>query len=342
MTGVAVHGIKGLTMRTLYQTPADRDIGDLDLMVRDVDDAWELASYFRSQGFDWCEYEWPWVKRDTRSGQLYGQFQVWRATGADYLRFDIHFGGYSVRHCRRSDWAGPVSGYHPADPAANLPCLLGNAAGDFLIRLKDVNDIVVMLRRGLLDRDTVQTTVTRLGLERFWNTLLSRARALTALTSAEDAVLAVLSVREARAQRVPFGIPSRAARTFATAFDAARAGRDDHGLREGVATGLSAFRYYASDLSVQVSPCKHTRPPAVVSRMSNSACVRLIPQRMLNPGGDSTTASARRAISGSELLEEVIAAHHAFVEAGGERFVPTIFGRLCFVEAGGAPARSGG
>src|SRR6202049_689415 len=46
MTGVAVHGIKGLTMRPLYETPTDRDIGDLDLMVRDADDAWELASYF--------------------------------------------------------------------------------------------------------------------------------------------------------------------------------------------------------------------------------------------------------------------------------------------------------
>jgi hypothetical protein len=315
-------------MRALYDNPRDRDAGDLDLMVDNVDDAWKLVWYFRTRGFDWCEYEWPWLKRDARSQNLYGQFQVWQEVRGQYLRFDIHFGGYSVRHCRLSEWTISAVGYRPATPTANLPCLLGNAAGDFLIRLKDVNDIVLLLRRGILNQQSVKSVVFGLGFERFWNALLSRTSEFAALTSDEQAALSELYVRGVRSQHVPFGAPSRTARTIATVLDATRVGREDRGLTGGLANGLGALRYYST----------------LVSDMSNSTCVRLIPPRMLQldnnaAGANVAPASFRRNIPGSGLLDEVIVDDHTFIEAHGERFVPTVFYRLCNVEANGASSQ---
>src|SRR5262249_31221572 len=224
-------------------------------------------------------------------------------------------------------------GYRSATPTANLPCLLGNAAGDFLIRLKDVNDIVVLLRRGVLDQPAVAPVVLGLGLERFWNALLSRTSEVADLRIEEQAALSQLCVRGVRTQHVPFGVPSRTARTIATALDAARAGRGDHGFVGGLAEGLGALRYYAKKLTVQVDSCDHDHPSTLVSNMSNTTCVRLIPQRMLNSNNNGGTPSFRHNIPGSGLLNEVIVADHTFVEADGERFVPTLFYRLCSVEA---------
>jgi hypothetical protein len=326
-------------MRALYDNPRDRDAGDLDLMVDNVDDAWELVRYFKRRGFDWCEYEWPWLKRDVRSRNLYGQFQVWQEIRGQYLRFDIHFGGYSVRHCRLSEWTSSAVGYRPAAPTANLPCLLGNAAGDFLIRLKDVNDITLLLRRGMLDRQFVKSVVVGLGFERFWNALLSRTSELSALTDDELGALSELYVRGMRPQHVPFGTPSHTARTIATVLDAARVGREDRGLIGGLTNGLGALRYYAKKLTVQIHSCKHDRPSKVVSTMSNSTCVRLIPQRMLNSDDNAAPAPFRRNLTGSGLLDEVIVDGHIFIEADGDRFVPTIFYRLCSVEANGDASR---
>jgi len=58
-TGIRTAGIKGAAMRSLYAHATDRDAGDIDIMVENVDEAWRLASWLRRRGYDWCEYEWP-------------------------------------------------------------------------------------------------------------------------------------------------------------------------------------------------------------------------------------------------------------------------------------------
>jgi hypothetical protein len=60
---------------------------------------------------------------------------------------------------------------------------------------------------------------------------------------------------------------------------------------------------------------------------------------MLNPDDNAVPAPFRRNLTGSGLLDEVIVDGHTFIEADGDRFVPTVFYRLCSVEANGGASR---
>jgi len=337
-TGVATAGIKGLAMRAEYQYPLDRDAGDIDVMVHTVDDAWELATWLRGRGYDWCEYEWPWIKRDVATSKIYGQFQVWKQVGEQYLRFDIHFGGYSVRHCRLAACAPSQPGLSLIEPAGNLPCLLGNSSGDFLLRLKDVNDLAVLIKNGWRPDRQELTMIRSLGLARFWNALIRRMSGLTLLT--EDEQRAVRGLRVAYGhQRVPFGSPSPRARTRATVADAFRYGAADGGLRRAVAVARDAYSYYSKKHQLTVGPCEHPDRAALLRNLTNETCIRLIPPRMIGTeptGAAQHEATRRRQLPGTQLLVEVVSGQHAFLEGNDERLVPTLSYNLCAVEAAGA------
>jgi hypothetical protein len=340
-TGVATVGIKGLSMRGAYEHRLDRDAGDLDIMVHTVDDAWQLASWLRERGYDWCEYEWPWLKRDVRTQRIYGQFQVWKPQGGEYLRFDIHFGGYSVRHCRLAACTPSTGGLSLLEPAANLACLLGNSSGDFLIRLKDVNDVAVLLRNGHLAPEATVETVRHLGLGRFWNTLIDRVAAEVSLTEPEHEALRSLRVDRRPRQRVPFGVASPRARTVATVLDAFAYGQALAGPLRGLRVALPAWSYYRKKHELKVGACAHDGPSTLIPAMTNETCVRLVPTRLIDPDTRTAPAAAeigsarRRDIPGTSLLTEVVTDHHAFIDGGGERLVPTISYHLCAFEAAG-------
>ncbi len=338
-TGVPTVGIKGLSMRQLYGRATDRDTGDVDVMVNDVDGAWELTARLRALGYDWCQYEWPWIKRDGASGEIYGQFQVWREFGDRAKRFDVHFGGYSVRHCRRAPYTIDKAGFSLLDPAENVPCLLGNAAGDYLVRLKDVNDTILLLESGAAVDERAKTRSKELGLDGFWAVLVGYARTMANLSPQATAHIANLQPGALARRAVPFGAPAQRRRTAATVHDAFRAGRAQGGIAGGIRTAVSAYGYYGHGLKLNVSPCAHPERADLVADMTNETCIRLIPPRMIR-----TTAADRAPESGAEpeseipgtsLLRTVKSAGHGFVVAAdGESFVPTIMYDVCSFEAG--------
>jgi hypothetical protein len=110
--GIGVAGIKGLATRELYADSSTRDVGDLDVMVTGVDDAWRLAGWLRARGYDWYAEELPWLKRDEATGRVYGQVPVRKYVGLAPLRVGVHFGGYSVRHCRLAPCTVTAGGLH--------------------------------------------------------------------------------------------------------------------------------------------------------------------------------------------------------------------------------------
>ncbi len=333
-TGVPVAGIKGLAMRALYPLATDRDTGDVDVMCNSVDEAWELASWLRRRSYDWCQYEWPWLKRDRESGEIYGQFQVWQEFGEISKRIDIHFAGYSVRHSRRAPIRVSEAGFSLLTPSDNLPCLLGNAAGDFLVRLKDVNDTQRLLELGIGTDPATLAQLSALQLRSFWSTLMSWAEDARAMWRRPR-----WWVDDSRA---PFGVPDSRRRTIATLIDAYRDGADRGGLLGGVRTAIPAWDYYRRDLRVQVQACTHTRSARLIENMTNETCIRLIPPRMLDAAvaGAGPAAFGRSlqaaltAIPGSQALRECRYGPHSFVSAGDEVFVPTLLYQLCRFEAG--------
>lgn len=341
-TGVAAAGIKGYSTVGLYARPEHRDIGDIDLLVDDVDDAWNLAGRLREQGYDWCEYELPWLKRDGRSGQIYGQVQVWKHVGEIPVRVDVHFGGYSIRHCRLAPHRLGQKGLHTLDAMSNLPFLLGNAAGDFLIKLKDVNDIVLMLEADpKLDWRQSMDEIRAHGLAAFWNALLDEVTRTSHLSARAQAVAEELRVDGVKPERVPFGRPEWRARCRATVADSYRAGRRERGFAAGVSLAWSAYRYYRRPLKLAVQArCAHGRKDlSLVDRMRNDVCVRLVPTRLIRERSagsprDTPAAAAQHAVPGTDALRVETADGHAFVRAAGEAFVPTVYYNLCEAQGG--------
>jgi hypothetical protein len=338
-TGVAVADIKGGAVRPLYADTRERDIGDIDVAVDDVDDAWRLALWLRANGYEYADWELPWLKRDPAAGLLYGQIQLRKGTVEPALRIDIHFGGYSIRHCRRADVRLPGSGYQALSPAANLPCLLGNAAGDFLVRLKDVNDIGLMLESVPdADWEPALRSVRQHGLAGFWNELLDLVARTVALSPAGAETRRRLVLPGARPEHAPLGVPSSRRRTIATTRDAYRWGRASGGVRSGVSAATNAFDYYRRRLALSVRPCRHRDDGALLDNIDTTTCVRLVPGsvvRSLVPdvAPRPLPAGAARPLSGSRVLGRIDDGRHAFVTAGDEVFVPTLLYQLCPAQA---------
>lgn len=341
--GIAAAGIKGYSAVALYERPADRDAGDIDVMVNTVDDAWRLVGWLRRRGYDWCQYELPWIKR-APDGHIYGQAAVWKWHGEIPARIDVHFGGYSVRHCRLVPCPVEDRGLYRLDPLHNLPLLLGNAAGDFFVRLKDVNDIVLMLRTvAQEDWAPALEPVRAAGLGPFWNALLAEVLRTSDLSGYQRDLARRLRFRGTPGEHVPFGRQVWRARARATVADAYRAGRSERGAGTGLARAWSAYRYYRRPLRTTVAATCHHRGGAalLLDDLRHDVCVRLIPTSMIRALGDGKrparaagpAPATAHPLTGSGLLRAETAGRHCYVRAGGEVFATTVRYDLCSSQA---------
>jgi hypothetical protein len=338
--GLAVAGIKGLAMRGLYPDGSTRDVGDLDVMVADVDEAWQLAGWLRSRGYDWYPEELPWLKRDTATGRVYGQVAVRKYVGPVPLRVDVHFAGYSVRHCRLAPCTVSGAGLHVWEPAQNLPLLLGNAAGDYLIRLKDINDVTLMLEaEPRLDWEPALRRVRAVGLDRFWNAVVDQVLRTSELSDRARALATGLRFPGVRPERVPLGEKDWSARCRATVADAFRSGS---GPAQKVRRGWGAWRYYRRPLELRVTDrCRHGRANAgLLGRLRNDVCVRLVPTGLVRERSGSVASPVRldpdsgSLVPGTRTLRQQVLDRHSYALVGGETFATTVFYDLCAAQGG--------
>ena len=339
--GVRAADIKGGSVLQLYSIRSHRDVGDVDLMMDDADAAWRLAETLRSNGFGWCDFELPWIKRDPTDGRVYGQVQLANGKLDVPVRVDIHFGGYSLRHCRRIDLPLGRPGYSVLDPMENLPCLLGNSAGDFLIRLKDVNDICLMLEAyGRPEWETTLDLVRRHHLSAFWNRLLDVVRRTSRLSDRASAVAESLVILGVRPERTPLGVFDHRRRCWVTATDAFAWGRERHGPGRAIAVAFGAYRYYRKRHELSVGPCRHRNDARLLDDLTSETCVRLVPVdllRTLSPAGakivDNIRAEEAEPIPGTVSIARVEREPHSYVIAAGEVFAPTLNYGMCVRQA---------
>jgi hypothetical protein len=338
--GLPVAGIKGLATRGLYPDSTVRDVGDLDVMVNDADEAWRLAGWLRARGYDWYEKELPWLKGDLATGEVYGQVAVRKYVGPVPLRVDVHFAGYSVRHCRRAPCPVSGTGLHHWEPAENLPLLLGNAAGDYVIRLKDVNDVTLMLEaEPRLDWEPALARVRAVGLDRFWNALVDEVLRTGALSERARALATELRFDGVRPERAPLGDRNWSRRCRATVADAFRSGS---GPAQKMRRAWGGWRYYRRPLELRVTDrCRHGGGNAgLLDHLRNDVCVRLVPTRMVRERSGSTRTPVRlepeagSLVPGTRTLRQQVLDGHSYALIGGETFATTVFYDLCAAQGG--------
>ncbi|MGP3928810.1 nucleotidyltransferase family protein [Nonomuraea sp. KM88] len=293
--GISVWAIKGLAAEGAYPERAVRDLGDLDLMVATVDDAVRLTARLREAGYDFDNLEWPWVKRSLESGVIYGQFNLNDGALENRPTIDLHFGGYSVRHC----------GFHPLGTGErkpglsyyeiqqNMPLLVANAAGDHDITTKDLNDFGLALQDPSMDWDQLLRELEAIKLLGFFKRLAEELDATPLRPLYRDSVLPTRLKRvraETPAPRVSLMWQRRWAATVRHAY--ALGAR--HSYARATVTTLSAARYYWGHRVVKVRS-RAIRPGPRLPRLVNWTCVRLIPAALvkrLRSGDDGTAAGA--------------------------------------------------
>lgn len=336
--GVPVAGIKGRAAMSLYEEPTLRDMSDVDLLVGSVDDAMALVEVLRARGFEWWENELPWVKRDRSTGRIYGQAPLDLVRGTERLGVDLHFSGYSVRHCRFLPLDVTEPGLNRWTPLENLPLLVGNAAGDFLIRQKDVNDIALMLEQPGWEWGSALQRIRNVGLGPFWNALLE-ATAHTSRLSVEAARRAgTLALPGVPRESPPFAVPSARRRVRGTVIDAYRSA---DGPLAGMKLAAASYRYYRRPLRLTAErSCTHDAEAAApVRHLRNDVCVRLVPLDMVHglapaspPPPEETGKPESSSVQGSTRLRELVVSGHSFAQLNGELFATTVHYDICPVQ----------
>jgi hypothetical protein len=329
--GIAVYGIKGMVGRTLYDDPAVRDLGDVDVYVASERDGWTLALWLRALGWEYDQRELPWFKGDLDTGQLYGQVRLTRSqAGAEHF-VDIHYGGYSVRHCAlhriQADDAAP--GWHLLTRQENVVLAVANAAGDDFITLKDLNDLFLMCHDPDVDLAAARRALREVRLDGFFGAMAVRLQELFDLTSVPPEVRRLLSSLDRREPTPPLAAPDGRLRRRVTTAHAFRTGRS-HSLRRGLLTGITAWQYYGSTLALRVRPAKRRRP---LPPLNPWTCVRLVPADVATSGApqiSSTVPSVPgpgatgESLSGCDMLRVVHCPSGDVVTAGEDVFVPTV------------------
>lgn len=334
--GIGLSLIKGFPMQRLYEVQDFRDLGDIDALTSSIDDAWILCEALAHEGFEWCKFELPWIKRDRFTQRLYGQFAVWKWMGELAIRVDIHFGGYSVRHCGLMD--APASSTHDElDPMENLPLVVANAAGDFVVRMKDLNDLYVMLTNYPDHRDwaVALDTIANVHLQGFWNRLLSCLSEFMDLSPSDRELLERLRYADQELEAAPVGQSDVHGRTQATVRHALTVGGETAGPR----FASSAMEYYGTPHEHRLATtCTHN-DSNTIAELNNDTCVQLISPEVFRDlveyGHEEVTASGIDAItyrvplSGSRLFEVATDGKHAFLAVDRKKFATTILGTLC-------------
>lgn len=320
--------MKGLAFQTWYADPAHRHVGDLDLWIPDVDGAWALTAALRRDGWTYQDSELPWLKRDLRSGELYGQIRLWAGTERrPDVYVDIHYGPfYSVRHCGVMRLAPPRPG-RILDPADNLAAMVGNAANDHFVTVKDVNDLYLALGRDDVDWDRFVSLVRSAEVERFLVRLVERLRRIQRLDQARLDRLRALGLPRRGEHPAPslvgWSVPRR---WLVTVAHAARTAHRTPGLSVPRTAGTAAY-HYARTLPLRV--VDSVRRPVRAGDADNATCVRLVPYAQVagtvpTGGPDGSAPPAVRPLVGSRSVEVGSAPHGDVIRCGTDVFLPTV------------------
>lgn len=318
--------IKGLALRAWYAESSHRDVGDLDLWIPDVDEAWRLTRALRREGWVYQDNELPWFKRDVR-GQLYGQIRLWAGVEQPDVYADIHYGPfYSVRHCAVLRLREPDGGRVMA-PAENLAMMVGNAANDHFITVKDVNDMYLALDRDDVDWERLLATLRGARIERFFALMVDRLHRCTRLDERRRERLRML--RLPRWREFPGPLPTEWSwrrRWMTTVVHAGRTARATAGLPVVRTVGGAAW-YYARPLRLRLVDA--VRRPLRVDVADNARCVRLVPPEQVAAGAGALPPAApsraeARPLPGCQTIDVVSLPHGDVVSCGPDRFLPTV------------------
>jgi Uncharacterised nucleotidyltransferase len=341
--GIRAAGMKGLASRQWYDDPSLRDFGDLDVWVDHERDAWALTERLRGDGYFYDPKELPWFKRDVATGSLYGQMRLRDESGPAAIVIDVHFGAYSVRHCDLlSVRPLEADGWSLLGVEDNFLCAVGNQAGDHFITLKDVNDLLLLLRNPAVDWLHVLSVLRTTGLYSFFNAQLKCVQQLQQLDGETAETVAKLAGPAWSEPRPPLGDEDWWTRWAATTMHAARSPRLN--LLDRARATATGVVYYGRPLHLRAGHSwRQTR-----LRLNNWTCVRLVPLDLAMkvtdvglPSSDSDSSPqngcplGRAAANRSgEAVAPFSALHrhptHAgdVVAAAGEVFVPTVWYRL--------------
>jgi hypothetical protein len=273
---IEVGAVKGLAAQRHYPDPAVRDLGDLDLMVTDVDVAIRLTARLIAAGYDFHRLEWPWVKRSVESGHIYGQFSLKHSI---HPAIDLHFGGYSVRHCAlhplEIDDAKPGLFYYCTQ--RNLPLIVANAAGDHDVTTKDLNDLAIAIKDSAVDWPRVLQELDGVGLLGFFKCVMEQLAATPLRAIYRDSLLPGLLSGVRREVPAPYPSYARQRRWAVTVLHAFAVGARHSYGRAGITTATAARYYWGNRVTKMRRGGSGPRLP----RLNNWTCVRLIPAAML-------------------------------------------------------------
>lgn len=337
--GLEVFAFKGLGARVTYPDPAIRDLNDLDLFVRTRSDASRLGNYLHNDlGYSYNEKELPWIKYDPDSGLIYGQFNLVAPEGSGNLNIDIHFGDYSVRHCGRLGLASALSqngpGLHVMAPEENLACSINNAAGDYFITAKDINDLIMALSLPSFDTARFARLIAGARLGPFFGYMVALLRGVSVLTSGQEARLRQLPASGRTLEpRPPLGEPDWRRRCLGTTVHAF-AVSTTLGLPRALRVAANGYAYYRRPLSLRPHPAMGDKELA----FNPWTCIRLVPLDLARTITGSSAARARdgspaavtgrRAFDADPGIELVQTRAGAFLVVEGEAFLPTVSYRV--------------
>jgi hypothetical protein len=334
--GIALYGIKGVASRRWYDKPETRELGDVDVMVKDAEEAWALTAAMLDAGYEYDERELPWIKRDPKAGTIYGQINLRYKEAGARPNVDLHYGGYSVRHCarlplpHRSDEPG-LACYTRNE---NLSLVVGNAAGDHWISTKDLNDLYLAINDAEVDWERVLSDLTSVGLLPFFGQMLRQLRDEFALVERSRLILDGLIARCGREIPPPGASKSWNRRLLATCRHAGAVG-----MRESPATAVrnvwTAFRYYRRPLNLEIDD---EQQPFRLDHLDARTCVLLVPTRVLAEHGvvarrqDGSSVATTDLVRASALTEGWLKVHRMAdgdaVRSARTCFVPTVYYRI--------------
>lgn len=355
--GITVYGVKGVASRRWYAKPETRELGDVDVMVRSAQEAWALTAALLDAGYDYDERELPWIKADVRDGTVYGQLNLRATPAGSRPNIDLHFGGYSVRHCARLPFPyredEPGLAYYSREE--NLSLVVGNAAGDHWVSTKDLNDLWLSLQEDV-DWQRVLKDLASVELLPFFGEMLRQL--------CDELVL------DSRSQLLAEGLLSHCGREFpavgtdknwnrrllATCRHAGAVGLR-RSPREAARNVWTASRYYSRRMALEISD---EAGPFRVGALDPRTCLLLVPTRLLAEHGAVPDRLVRHATAPRDLvapapelpdgwLRLLGSASGDVVQSARTYFVPTVYygvgadhaAQALALAAAGAPGRSG-
>jgi hypothetical protein len=342
--GIPVYGIKGLAARGWYPRQEWRDLNDLDLYVETADEAWHIAAMLRNEGFQYDREELPWFKVDVSSGRPYGQVAVERGEGDAVTTVDVHFGGYSVRHCGLLpiDTGAGRAGLQALPTLSNLAMLVANVAGDHFITVKDLNDLYLCLLRKDVDWPRLTSLLELAAVYgAFWS-MVVQLQSLFDVTPEVREVISTLRTPRTRELLPSLTHRDWRARRLVVARSAWTVGRRSSWGR-GLRALVTAVWYYSVSLHPRLTSGSWPRLDLKRRRLNNWSCIRLLPPQLIRK-----LVGSRAPVTDGRLQESLVLRLGPFsvhrtqrgdlVAIGTEYFIPTISGRFSTAIAAAALA----